>query len=180
MVIIMEVNNNLNTNPLTVVLTDKQYWKSKERCIECHEQDAFTLNGRSLCGVCAEKERLRKAKEYQNNGEVIRKRDQIAYEARKKMRLCVKCGKPLEDGNHRVRCLRCTRKQSIAEHIKLENEAPKVRNYPRGDNGICYVCNQRETFPDRRCCAKCYQWLRESMLNARKSKETKHGRAKEI
>lgn len=170
------MKKSVDTIPLTVVLTDAQYWKSKERCVECHEQDAFTLNGRSLCGVCAEKARMRKSEEYQNNGDTIRERNRTAYETRKQMRLCIKCGKPLENGNYRVRCLRCTRKQSITEHLKLEEEAPKTRNYPRGDNGICYVCNQRETLPDRRCCAECYQWLKESMLKAKRIQEEIRGR----
>lgn len=146
---------------------DRNFWKSRHLCCNCHMKDAYTMNGRALCAECADKANKAKKRDYAERGDEIRQRNRNAYAERKANGLCVKCGKPKEPGNTRVRCLRCTRKQSRAEHIKLENEAPLVRNYPRGDNGICYICNRNPIAPGKRCCDGCYPALKGAMLHAR-------------
>lgn len=141
-------------------VSDAQYWRQKGRCTYCHEQDAYTMMGRSYCGECARKNRDAKREVYPIRSAEINLRDRTAYQERKEKRLCVKCAKPLEPGNNRVRCLACTRKLSI--HDKLA-----VLDKPlRGDNGVCWMCNKREKLPDKRCCAVCYETLRGNMLKA--------------
>lgn len=148
-------------------MTDREFWKARERCVECHCRDAFTMAGRALCAVCAEKSRALARKRYEATPEKYQERDRRYYDARKAARLCVKCGKPVEPDNPRVRCLKCTRKLSAEDRSRNERNRPPEQNWPRGDNGICYICNRRPTLPGRNCCGECYPWLRDNMLAAK-------------
>ena len=159
--------HNAESVPTTIVLSDRGYWKHLGRCTECHRVDAFTMNGRSLCGVCADKARLKKANEYAFDKQKILSRNRDAYQRRKANGLCVKCGKPIEEGNYRVRCLKCTAKLSYSEKIKASEKAA------RGDNGICYMCNRNPVLPDKRCCAECYPKLQINMLKAQSESTNK-------
>ncbi len=143
-------------------LSDSQFWRQRGLCTECHAQDAFTMAGRALCGECARKSREAKARKYEFQSPAIRFRNREAYQMRKENRLCVKCSKPLEPGNNRVRCLSCTRK--LSRHDKQ-----KVFEKPlRGDNGICWMCNKNPIEPGRECCAECYPKMRDNMLKAQR------------
>lgn len=108
----------------------KAYLRSVKRCIRCTKQDAYTLNGRALCGECAEYYRERR-REYHNNPE---KRERIqayntVYQQERKARLkaegkCVSCGaRPAEEG--KTRCSRCILRERLrnAERRRREQEA---------------------------------------------------------
>lgn len=150
-----------DTIPLTVVLTDAQFWKLHQRCIECHQIDAYTLNGRSLCAVCAEKSREAKRTEYQMKREELNQRHKKWYEDAKANGKCVKCGASLEPGSIYVRCQKCRNKAAYRDKLKRASKPQ------RGDNGICYICNRNPKAPDKNCCEECYPKLREQMLFAR-------------
>lgn len=148
-------------------MTNRQFWKARGRCTECHGRDAFTMAGRSLCSACAEKAREKKREEYRENSDKIRSRNAEAYSRRKENRQCVKCGRALRPEDSGVRCTACRRKLSIYEAARSELRRPPDRNYPRGDNGICYICNRRPVSVAHECCEACYPMLRENMLAAR-------------
>lgn len=154
-------------------MTERQYWRSIGRCTECHKEDAYTMNGRSLCADCAEKDRQKKREQYGLDPRKYLDRNKESYDRRKELRLCVKCGKPLESDNPRVRCLRCTRKLAMYEHKVTEKNRPPEQNFPRGDNGICYICNRNPVIPGKSTCADCYPDARDRMLNARAKRDTR-------
>lgn len=134
-----------------------EYWKrfKEERvknglCRGCGKEDAFTMNGRSYCADCAEKNQIR------------HRTERLSQEARendaKKMR---EHRKRLEEEG---RCIRCGRKHN-EEYKTCKYCRAKKRNYNRKKNQeksatkgvtLCWQCNKEEMFPGYKLCAKCY------------------------
>lgn len=127
----------------------RELMKKDNRCIQCGKQDAYTLNGRSRCSVCAEASRARDRARYETHG---------SYEAQKAKRekraangLCVRCGRIAPTGR-RV-CQLCVghtnknlRKRRISDGM----------NWPRGSNGICWTCNKEPVLEGKKLCQSCY------------------------
>lgn len=78
------------------------------KCKRCGKQDSFTLSGRALCVVCAEKNRENSRRYYKKLGTNpgAKKR----YQRLKELGLCVDCGK-YEPKNGSVRCEDCLLKK---------------------------------------------------------------------
>ena len=76
----------------------RQLMKKLQRCIQCGEQDAFTLAGRARCAECAEKARIYNRERAAKHQEEINARNRRYAEDRKAAGLCVKCGRP-SDGH---------------------------------------------------------------------------------
>ena len=123
--------------------------KEHHICRQCGGQDAYTLNGRTYCAKCCEINSERKRKwrsEHPGaNAETVRKN----REKRKADGVCVKCGRPKSDGNH-VLCSECRAKQH------RYRVAARTCNYPRGENGICWLCNKRPVKDGFKICQICY------------------------
>ena len=126
--------------------------KYLHRCIACGHADAFTLSGRSYCADCAEKRREHAADDYRKNKQKYNDRCKAWYYERKKNGLCVKCGKPAETG--RTVCKRCSIKRNNAER---ERNIEKGMNWPRGDNGLCWLCNKKPSMDEYHVCPDCYE-----------------------
>ena len=135
--------------------------KHNRVCVSCGAVDAFTLNGRAECAECCEKRRKRR--NYQKEADQQRE----IYKARKAAGICVSCKKKAIPGmvyceQHRIR------HNQKARELKAYNRGET--NWPRGDNGYCYVCNKRPTMDNLKVCDTCYKKLQ----LARENKKPKH------
>jgi len=135
--------------------------KHNRVCVSCGAVDAFTLNGRAECAECCEKRRKRR--NYQKKADQQRE----IYKARKAAGICVSCKKKAIPGmvyceQHRIR------HNQKARELKAYNRGET--NWPRGDNGYCYVCNKRPTMDNLKVCDTCYKKLQ----LARENKKPKH------
>lgn len=138
-----------------------RYYKERNRCVRCHKQDAYTLNGRSRCAECAEKDSERHRRNYttENNNKKCQK-------FRKKCKengLCTTCGRPAVQG--KVRCTECLLKcrKATAAYRASKGEV----NLPRGDNGICWKCNKKPVVDGKKMCPDCLEKARRTIDNNR-------------
>lgn len=139
------------------------YYKSQNRCVRCHKQDAYTLAGRSYCFECAEKDRIYSKMRYARGKERKRERTRELVAERKAAGICYRCGRlPSRPGIGM--CAKCAaRKSEIRrrnqpdEHLTLQDK--KERSY----EGFCYHCGEpvRDgltlSFQPYRVCQKCYE-----------------------
>lgn len=143
---------------LTESAANYWYWKNKGRCVRCHCQDALTLNGRAYCGDCGEKRRNRAIEYAQTHNRNAANREQ--YRRKRETGLCVKCGKPALPG--KARCLECAVK--LKERDRQRNlDRHKDTNFPRGGNGVCYMCNKKPVMTGQRLCPGCAAICRDNL-----------------
>lgn len=139
------------------------FWKSLNRCVTCHEQDAYTLAGRVRCAECTAKySELRKSYRERNKERVYAKQRDW-YSLMKAEKRCVRCGKPVE-GKH-VICAGCRAKRR-ASYAERSSAGGKIAKRQASDLGICGVCNKRPATAGRRTCPECYE---NSMRNLEKA-----------
>ena len=139
------------------MMTKSEYYKrlreiakAEHRCIQCGKQDAYTLNGRSRCSVCADKGKIADRKRADTHW---------SYEAQKEVRekraakgLCVRCGRIAPPG--RRTCQLCT----FNTNRNLRNaKIAAGMNWPRGSNGICWTCNKEPVLSGKKLCRSCYE-----------------------
>lgn len=143
------------------------YYKSMQRCVRCRKMDAYTMAGRSMCAVCAEKDRERKAEKYRNDAEFRarkRERDRNSYFAARAAGVCANCRRrPPKEGS--PYCWECFAKR--AAWNREHKEWRDGENYPRGANGFCHLCNKKPSMDGKRLCEECYGKAVERMAKAR-------------
>lgn len=153
-------------------MTDRQanraYYHSRQRCVLCGGQDAYTLNDRSLCAECAEKRRTLAENYRKERPEQIRAYRAEYEKTRRAAGLCHACGKPTENG--RSCCPRCQSRENRRRREKMREDG--LLNLPRGENGFCWTCNKRPALREKRLCGECMERqmgiLRESAWPVRK------------
>lgn len=124
--------------------------KAEHRCIQCGKQDAYTLNGRARCSVCADKGKIADRKRYQtHNGSEAQKK---VRENRASKGLCVRCGRIAPPGR-RV-CALCI---SHTNQNLRDKKIAEGMNWPRGSNGICWTCNKEAVMEGKKICQSCYE-----------------------
>lgn len=131
----------------------QSYWQSRHRCGKCGKEDAYTMAGRKRCAECCERERAWRAANKEKVRE-IRKRHNEKY---KQEGRCMSCGAAL-DGSAVDYCGKCW--SHILRHRLNRKDARRgesTKNYPRGENGICYTCNKRPAREGSKLCEECYQ-----------------------
>lgn len=139
------------------------YYRSIQRCARCGYQDAYTLNGRSLCADCAEKMRINTKRYYDANLEKMREKQRERLAQSRNQGLCHDCRKPTNNG--KSRCDRCRAKHNKkAQDIRSETTTV---NLPRGENGFCFTCNKRQSLKGKRVCQECYENTLISLAKAR-------------
>lgn len=147
------------------------YYKSRQRCTRCGRQDAFTLNGRSICADCVEKQRESYKRYRAERGAELNAQNK-AYRAKMvEAGLCPNCGKP-SDGGY-VNCQRC---RAVARQ-KMKRRRRESGSLPHGANGSCYTCNKRPALPGKRLCRECYEKSLASMAKAREAQRTANASA---
>lgn len=139
--------------------------KRNHFCRECLRQDAFTLSGRTYCADCSEK---RKKQRRDGASPESKLQDSVRHKELRDQRRgehkCVGCGKQLESQDKHVYCSVCRakrKKNSDTYRAKFN------KNYPRGENGICFQCNKAVAMEGRRLCSDCYDKAVKSAAHAR-------------
>ena len=143
--------------------------KRNHFCRECLRQDAFTFAGRVYCAECTEK---RKKQRREKSTAYTRQKDNELHKAirdkRREEHKCTRCGKLLEPSDSHAVCKSCRGKYLRAE-LRYKEKQRKLldKNYPRGENGICWQCNKEEAMAGSRLCRNCYIKAVESAAIAR-------------
>lgn len=123
---------------------DKRFNQQTGLCITCGHQMAEP--GKLKCFECAEKDRLRIAKN--RNRQRESETSKARYESRKAAGLCVYCGKRKQE--HGLRCNQCYIKS------RKYNQPKDIRRSERVAYGLCYICG-RSKMEDKKVCEICYQ-----------------------
>lgn len=147
---------------------DTYYWlKAHHRCTRCKKQDAYTLNGKTYCYECTEKRKEEYQLKKQKHAEWWKNYTSNLIDKG----LCPRCRKPTDrQGKICTECLAKRRVQTKAKDIerRRKKQIENNINFPRGENGFCYLCNKRPAMDGRRLCSECYDKL---CANAAKGRE---------
>ena len=148
-------------------LKERREWlHSHHLCVDCKQEDAYTMVGKYRCAECSEKARIRKT------GQVVPK------QFRGELGLCVNCGGVPVDGL-KV-CEDCRRHMKEMSRISHKDHGPardtdhsKNPKLPRSQwvaSGFCYLCGEKA---DRgvKVCKEC-----RSRLIAMNLKQKEEGR----
>ena len=140
-----------------------KYYKDRNRCVRCHKQDAYTLNGRSMCAECVEKDREYSKIRYKNGKQRHRETILALRSDRLSKGLCYICGKP-QDKVGRKTCEKCAAKER-ARYFSRKDPSTLYHQetLDRASDGFCYRCgNPVKTgltvdFKPYKICEKCWQ-----------------------
>ena len=160
-----------------------RYYKDRHRCVQCHRQDAFTLNGRAYCA-----DRIDRYKEYRKTYESVHA-ERIS-DARKKQRadraaqgLCTRCGRPADPGYKTCSYCRAYARRRKSIQARRNGEPTIQERLERADNGFCWKCgkpaaNGTTRFgAPLRLCPVCYDALcRASPLGVQALRDRNGGR----
>lgn len=135
---------------------DTYHWrKAHKMCGRCGKQDAYTLNGRSKCCECCEKENQNRRKNYDPEKEHEKKQRQ--YAKRETEGKCVRCGRVKSDNGRKI-CNKC-----IAEKHQYNQERSKDIRVYRHDLNLCWFCGSQLDGQKKfdgtqsRICSRCYE-----------------------
>lgn len=130
--------------------------KLRKKCTKCGKTDAYTLNGRSFCDECAEKERIRGRESYPKQKERHSARQRTVYQQRKTEGLCTRCGtKPAAEG--RLMCDICAARQK-KQQIKDARRKGVISRDEARIVGICVRCMKNTAAPGSALCTACGEW----------------------
>lgn len=132
----------------------KDYYRARQRCVSCGQQDAFTLIGKRLCADCTEKA-AQQSKEYDREHRQERNAYKMEWtRKRKEMGLC-RCGRPSEGGY--ARCARCRARENAQR-----------RKNPLRDYSVCWTCKKNPVMDGKKLCRECWE---QSCRNLEKARE---------
>ena len=108
-------------------------------CRDCGQEDAYTMNGRTLCADCAEKNarQKREARKDPEKRKMQYESHRRMTEGRKAERKCPICGKPVSGSN--VCCDRCNAKHRNYERA-YRHERGQLGWEHRTDGTGCFLC----------------------------------------
>ena len=160
----------------------RKFWKSRSRCVECGDKDAYTISGRALCAECVNKRKLRRQRE-KTDAEKKKERERkesrrITLEAERR---CTGCGKPLADNDTHKRCPTCRAygKKKATEYREKQGKTPRVLYE---ELGVCMKCGKpRATGIETqrgepvKMCADCYRDACLALQKGRDAYREKYG-----
>lgn len=135
-------------------------------CHNCYTKDAFTENGRALCAECTQK-----ANEYKRLHTNKQHRNELRKELRKKRienHECAECGTKLADDYSYKTCQKCREKKRRA-YLKQHPNA-----FTRGKIGLCWLCNKKPMYEDKKTCKECYEKLSKACIEHNKNMGNKN------
>lgn len=147
-----------------VEITKKYFYHLRKKagvCVECGQEDAFTIIGKTYCAECAEKRNNRKRKYLSKNEHYAKWESEYKkkqYYDRKESGICVRCGKRKTNGH--VQCDICRASQRRMWDRKYKK--------PRGGDGVCYSCNKEKPIEGKKLCEHCYGERLKALEKARK------------
>lgn len=148
---------------------EKREWtrqlKANHLCVDCKQQDAYTLNGRARCFECAEK--------YARECRERRAKAPDAYnEAQRELRArwrengkCTNCGQEKPSWEHHRVCVACRVKMY---RFKKEQRESRDDWFPRGTPGLCYFC-LHPVMEGKKVCQSCYDARMPGLEKAREA-----------
>lgn len=134
----------------------REWFKSMRCCVECGEQDAYTLNGRRYCYECNEKHKASNEKNY--NSELAANRAKQYRDKCAENGICTRCKKRKATEGMKT-CSTCRAKDK-QRYIKQHTGA--TPRHLRNDYGLCYKCGkeldgQMNTNGEKsKLCSSCY------------------------
>lgn len=138
----------------------EDYYKKIGRCTRCGNQDAYTLNGKTLCYDCNCKNKEYSKKHHERyrtkDNEKMRERTKTL----RKQGLCIDCGKRRAK-NNRVRCEQCLLKNNKmvkAHKNRVNRDMVKYMD-------ICYLCCKNPIVEGHKVCTQCLNKCRERQKN---------------
>lgn len=148
-------------------VTDKEFYRLRKKagvCVQCGQEDAFTMAGRSRCSRCAEMgaESKRKLRTVEEKKIRMNAQHNDMEQKRRDMGLCPMCGRPATPGY--ITCEYCRAK-------KRNWQRNRRNSFHRGENGICWTCNKNKSLPGKHLCQSCYDM---TLLNLKNGYETIH------
>lgn len=139
------------------------YYRARQRCVRCGEQDAFTIIGKRLCADCTEKQAQSSAKYGKEHRRELTAYQREWAQKRRDAGLCPRCGRKPEDGYKT--CSRCRSKDNRRrERQRRENG---VTAYC--PEGVCWTCRKRPVLEGKKLCAECYEKSLSSLAKAREA-----------
>lgn len=142
------------------------YYKARERCVNCHGQDAFTLAGRSYCADCIEKYRTYSKRWRDAGGNAKRKAKKEQKRAeRKAAHCCTHCGVPLPGNSTFLTCDKCRAKFRNSDRKRTERRTGFATGEARlrWVYGLCWRCGrpvksgESSSGEPYRVCEDCYE-----------------------
>lgn len=160
------------------------FWKGRNRCVSCHKQDAYTLNGRAYCYECAERARAYNQAFRDRGGEAARaERRKREMATARENHVCTRCGKPLPKNSKYVMCDKHRAYFRVSKRAEME----KKRGVNQGDAqnrpsyGLCFFCGHPvkagfSTYGVRyKVCDDCYNRCAKALERAQEVNNTKYG-----
>lgn len=148
-------------------MKDMRHWRKDHHCcVDCGEQDAYTLSGRSRCYDCAEKKNIRdcdsKKKELRRDKEADYQKKRHDY--RIENHLCTICGTKLPPSNYPyVTCQTC-RAKSRSKQEQRRRDSGIIPREEYSIYGLCAMCGlpasdklTKWSGEKRRVCDSCYE-----------------------
>lgn len=147
-------------------------WRANRKemglCPRCGQEDAYTMAGRYYCAECAEK--AMESQRRHPKSEEQKKQKALTDKIRKEKKIaegyCVRCVTRKPAAGYRT-CPVCIAK---TKERYQRNQDPEI-NWPRGANGICYICNKTPAAPGYKVCLECRN---QNAVNAKKADNSHH------
>ena len=142
------------------------YCTKHHLCHSCYTKDAYTLNGRALCGDCAEKQneykRVHTDKEHRTELRRILRQKHIENHE------CAECGEKLPENYYYKICQKC-REKKRRDYLRQHPDA-----FTRGKLGLCWLCNKKPVLEGKNTCKECYEKLSKACIEHNKSINNKN------
>ena len=140
--------------------------KEQGICLRCGKEDAYTMNGRSYCFDCCEKDHIRHSKRSEETKKQYNQYHKDLYNYRKENHLCPHCGKELPDGYTKINCEMCLSKARRKSEIS-RRERGIISHDSALYCGVCVQCHKEPMYEGFKLCKKCYDLATTKLIKAR-------------
>ena len=145
------------------------FWRNRQRCCQCHREDAYTLAGHVYCADCTKSRVAAKRAKYAANSEHYKQQNRAYAESRMEAGLCRFCREPAEPGKtmckyHLLQARNRQRHSYAAAHPE---------GYKRDQPEICLRCTS-PAMEGRRYCPEHYKKQVEICQRIRQLATTDH------
>lgn len=136
-------------------------------CVQCGEEDAYTLTGRARCYECTQKRNAQKRKNYDDTA---KEKASFAYKKRRNDRIqnhqCTRCGRALRKDQTTRECDSCLAKHRIFA-IKYSAKKGILPRCLLDGVTRCAKCGKEQVADGYKVCNNCLEKCRKSLEIAR-------------
>lgn len=122
--------------------------KALRRCVQCGNQDAYTINGRTLCADCTGLKNEYQKRDYEKTKVKRANRMALRYEKLKSEGKCPQCTRKIDDIRFSL-CSICRGKRRT-KYLLAQQENGGYLPY-REDSTKCYFCGKKAITGKRTC-----------------------------